>query len=100
MIARLVTCLIRFVIRWYQRVLSPVLKVLGGPGGGCRYQPTCSRYFLEAVEVHGPWKGSWLGICRIFRCHPWGGWGYDPVPRPPEQTPSRGDHTGNNDLKP
>ncbi|MEM1082925.1 MAG: membrane protein insertion efficiency factor YidD [Verrucomicrobiota bacterium] len=74
------TFLIRLLIRFYQRFLNPVLKVLGGPLAGCRYQPTCSNYFLEAVERHGPWKGSWYGICRIFRCHPWGGHGYDPVP--------------------
>jgi len=82
-IAKSLSTLIRLVIRFYQKVLNPMLKVAAGPGAGCRYTPTCSNYFLQAVELHGPWRGSWLGICRIFRCHPWGGWGYDPVPPPP-----------------
>lgn len=74
------TTLIRCLIRFYQRVLSPMLKFGAGPSAGCRFSPTCSHYFLEAVELHGPLRGSWYGICRIFRCHPWGGCGYDPVP--------------------
>ncbi|GAA5482685.1 membrane protein insertion efficiency factor YidD [Haloferula sargassicola] len=77
---RVLSILIRVLIRGYQRFLNPVLHALGGPLSGCRYQPTCSHYFLQAVEIHGPWKGSWLGLSRIFRCHPWGGHGYDPVP--------------------
>jgi uncharacterized protein len=72
--------LIRILIRFYQRFLSPVLRVCTGPAAGCRYSPTCSNYFLQAVEIHGPLRGSWLGTCRIFRCHPWGGSGDDPVP--------------------
>ena len=52
----------------------------GGPGTGCRFRPTCSEYLVEAIEVHGWMVGSWLGIKRIFRCHPWGDSGYDPVP--------------------
>ena len=66
----------------YQKFLSPVLHFMSGPLGGCRFQPSCSNYFLQAVDLHGPWKGTWLGLRRIFRCHPWGGQGYDPVPPP------------------
>ena len=71
---------IRLVIRFYQKFLNPVLKALGGPNTGCRFQPSCSNYFLQAVETHGSLRGSWYGVRRIFRCHPWGGCGYDPVP--------------------
>lgn len=46
----------------------------------CRYTPTCSQYAIDAVKKHGPIKGVWLAAKRIFRCHPWGGSGYDPVP--------------------
>jgi len=48
-------------------------------GGHCRFMPTCSQYMLDAVEKHGPWRGGWLGIKRICRCHPLGGHGYDPA---------------------
>lgn len=62
-------------IRFYQRFISPML------GSNCRFQPTCSQYALEAIMEWGVLKGTWLGIKRIFRCHPWGGCGHDPVPR-------------------
>jgi len=79
-IARFITSLIRLMIRFYQRIISPIFHFAAGPGSGCRYTPTCSHYLLQAVELHGPARGSWYGICRILRCHPWGGSGYDPVP--------------------
>ncbi|WP_128331820.1 membrane protein insertion efficiency factor YidD [Apibacter sp. HY039] len=62
------------LIRFYQLAISPWL------GKNCRYTPTCSSYMLEALKTHGLIKGLWLGGKRIFRCHPWGGSGYDPVP--------------------
>ncbi|MBE2181114.1 MAG: membrane protein insertion efficiency factor YidD [Chthoniobacterales bacterium] len=73
---------VRAIIRLYQWTVSPFLSWLGGPGAGCRFEPTCSSYFLEAVETHGLVHGSWLGLCRIVRCNPWGGCGCDPVPPP------------------
>ena len=61
-------------VRFYQKLLSPLL------GSNCRFQPTCSHYMIEALREWGPLTGLWLGIKRIFRCHPWGGHGLDPVP--------------------
>ena len=87
MIPRILSAGIRMLIRFYQRFVSPLLQVAAGPAAGCRFAPTCSHYFLQAVELHGPWRGSWLGIRRIFRCHPWGGSGYDPVPPPRTTNP-------------
>ena len=72
--------LIRLLVRGYKLVVSPVLHFVGGPGIGCRYEPSCSLYFLEACEGHGVLRGSWLGLKRIARCQPWGGQGLDPVP--------------------
>src|SRR5689334_8234904 len=72
--------LVRFFIRVYQCTLSPFLRLLCGPNSGCRFTPSCSAYFLEAVEAHGVLHGSWLGLRRLGRCQPWGGSGYDPVP--------------------
>lgn len=69
------------VIRMYRRVVSPVLAVLFAPLGlGCRFTPTCSEYALEAVREHGAARGITLAAKRLCRCHPWGGWGHDPVP--------------------
>lgn len=62
------------LIKIYQYFLSPML------GASCRYTPTCSQYGVEAIKKHGPFKGGWLTIKRISRCHPWGGHGHDPVP--------------------
>lgn len=64
------------LIRGYQLLVSPFL------GGNCRYQPSCSEYAREAIARHGALKGGALAVRRIGRCHPWGGSGYDPVPRP------------------
>jgi len=62
------------VIKLYQVLVSPLLP------SSCRYTPTCSHYTLEALKKYGLFKGGWLGIKRISKCHPWGGSGYDPVP--------------------
>ncbi|MBL7707485.1 MAG: membrane protein insertion efficiency factor YidD [Chitinophagaceae bacterium] len=62
------------LIKIYQLIISPWL------GPKCRYTPTCSHYATEALKKHGVFKGLWLTIKRISRCHPWGGSGYDPVP--------------------
>jgi len=71
---------IKIGILTYQKLLNPILHSIGGSCAGCRYTPSCSNYFLEAVEKHGALKGSWYGMRRICRCHPWGGSGEDPVP--------------------
>ena len=73
------------VIRTYQRIISPAL------GGNCRYYPTCSHYTYEAIEIHGAARGSWLGIKRIGRCHPWREGGLDPVPGSPDAPAEEGD---------
>ncbi|MGI9385724.1 MAG: membrane protein insertion efficiency factor YidD [Methyloligellaceae bacterium] len=49
-------------------------------GWRCRHLPTCSEYALEAIDRNGAWKGGWLTLARILRCHPWGSSGHDPVP--------------------
>ncbi|MDJ1006740.1 MAG: membrane protein insertion efficiency factor YidD [Paracoccaceae bacterium] len=68
--------LVSLPVRAYRLVLSPWV------GQSCRYHPTCSAYALEALEVHGALKGTWLTLRRIARCHPWGGSGIDNVPPP------------------
>ncbi|MBR9922518.1 MAG: membrane protein insertion efficiency factor YidD [Bacteroidetes bacterium] len=66
-------------IRFYQAFISPLL------GASCRYNPTCSHYMVQAIEEWGVLRGGWLGMKRIFRCHPWGGHGHDPVPENPKK---------------
>ena len=67
------------LIRGYQKFISPLFP------STCRYNPTCSHYSVEALKTHGLFKGGWLSIKRIFSCHPWGGKGYDPVPKKGEK---------------
>jgi putative membrane protein insertion efficiency factor len=76
----LMRALVRILIRGYQITISPLLSWLVGASFGCRFSPTCSEYFLQAVEEHGVLRGSFLGVKRLLRCHPWGGSGFDPVP--------------------
>ncbi len=65
------------LIRFYRRAISPWTLP------SCRFRPTCSRYAEEAIELHGALRGGWLALRRLVRCHPFGGSGSDPVPRPP-----------------
>lgn len=61
-------------VRGYQLLISPIL------GPRCRFYPSCSHYMIEAIQVHGPLRGVWLGLKRIARCHPCSEGGFDPVP--------------------
>ncbi len=66
--------LLIWLIRAYQYFISPIL------GQHCRFHPSCSQYVVEAIQLHGTVYGLWLGVGRVFRCHPWHEGGYDPVP--------------------
>jgi putative membrane protein insertion efficiency factor len=69
-----VKALLLLALRGYQLCLSPLL------GANCRFHPSCSEYARQAVETHGVWRGSWLSLRRICRCHPFHPGGLDPVP--------------------
>lgn len=71
-LARFPTLLLIGLVRLYQIFLSPIM------GRQCRFYPTCSVYFIEAVEKYGAFSGSWRGLRRILRCHPFHPGGYDP----------------------
>jgi len=60
------------LVRLYQWIISPML------GRRCRFEPSCSKYFIESVRKYGAIRGTWRGIRRICRCHPWNPGGYDP----------------------
>lgn len=72
--ARLVAIPLLGLIELYRLCISPLT------GANCRYQPTCSAYAREALQRYGAARGGWLTVRRLARCHPWGGFGYDPVP--------------------
>ena len=73
MIKKFFTNLVISLINFYKYLISPLL------GNNCRYLPTCSEYTKESVEKFGIIYGTWLGLKRIIRCHPWGKGGYDPI---------------------
>ena len=62
------------IIKFYQFFISPIL------GQNCRYLPTCSEYSIQSIKKFGIFKGTFLSLKRISKCHPWGNHGYDPVP--------------------
>ena len=66
-----------WLIEGYRRWISPMLPPT------CRYTPTCSEYAIEAIDRFGLLRGGWLAVRRLLRCHPFGGWGSDPVPERP-----------------
>lgn len=72
--ARAAVWLLSLPIKAYRLCISPLFPPC------CRFTPTCSQYALQALQRHGPLKGTWLAVKRIARCNPWGGSGYDPVP--------------------
>lgn len=76
MLNRALTKALLFLIRTYQLTLGALLP------RSCRFHPTCSQYALEAVNIHGAWRGMILALKRILRCHPFNPGGYDPVPAP------------------
>ena len=66
--------LLLFLIRFYRAAISPLFPP------SCRYVPTCSAYAMEAIGKYGAWRGGWMAVKRILRCHPFHKGGYDPVP--------------------
>lgn len=74
MLRKIVIAPLLLLIYFYKIILSPLMPAT------CRFQPTCSTYFIEALKIHGLFYGTYLGLKRIASCHPWGKSGYDPVP--------------------
>ena len=62
------------------RAIRTYQWIFAGRISPCRYEPSCSTYALESLEVHGFARGTWFAVRRLGRCHPWGGHGWDPVP--------------------
>ena len=78
--AKLADYIVIFAIRLWRLTVSPAQTFLFGANAGCRFTPSCSAYAIEAVRQHGAAAGGWLVVKRIWRCHPWGDCGHDPVP--------------------
>lgn len=74
-LSRILVLLLKLPIWFWQWCISPIL------GTNCRYAPSCSRYACQALNQHGPIRGGWLAARRLVSCNPWGGAGYDPVPK-------------------
>ncbi len=72
------------LLKGYHFFLSPLLHVLVGFGAGCRFEPSCSQYAVEALRTQGVRRGLKMSFRRICKCHPWGGGGYDPLPQHPQ----------------
>jgi putative membrane protein insertion efficiency factor len=68
------------LLAFYRWCISPLLHAL--MPGGCKFEPTCSRYAAEAIEMHGAAQGGWMTLRRLLRCHPFTRGGFDPVPLP------------------
>ena len=77
------------LLAFYRWCISPLLHAL--MPGGCKFEPTCSRYATEAIEMHGAARGGWMALRRLLRCHPFTHGGFDPVPFPndPRQTKTK-----------
>ncbi|RLD73807.1 MAG: membrane protein insertion efficiency factor YidD [Bacteroidetes bacterium] len=73
-INKILTTIFLIPVKFYQWFISPMLPQT------CRHTPTCSQYTVESLKKHGPFTGTWLSVRRLSKCHPWGTWGYDPVP--------------------
>ncbi|WP_144169976.1 membrane protein insertion efficiency factor YidD [Pseudomonas sp. Kh13] len=69
-------------IQFYRYAISPLMA------NHCRFFPSCSCYAYEAIETHGFWRGGWLAVRRLGRCHPWNDGGFDPVPPAPSSRTS------------
>lgn len=72
-----------FVVVIYQTLFSPLKRLVFGPNAGCRFYPTCSEYARVALLRYGLWRGGWMALLRILRCHPFHPGGHDPVPEKP-----------------
>ena len=74
MLKRWLSKILTAFVKFYKNFISPITPAT------CRYEPSCSTYMIQSIDIHGPFKGLWMGIKRIVRCNPWGGSGFDPVP--------------------